>query len=205
MLGNMTGLSFTIDAEAISLIAESRPLRVLGTVFSFIQPSWVVTAKHVVEDQGLIRDNLVVLVKNTWVSATVLYAHPQVDIAVLQTSTATCGIPLFPAHHKFAGSTGLVVAGYMPSKTDPKNGLAVEMNHIPTFEIESRGRADLEEETICFRAPFAEGGNSGGPVFGAGGGVVGLVIQRYGDAENMFARATSISPLLSRLTFSSSA
>jgi S1-C subfamily serine protease len=197
----MTGLSFTIDAEAISLIAESRPPRVLGTVFAFIRPNWVVTARHVVEDQGLIRENLVVLVKNTWVSARVLYAHPQVDIAVLQTSIATCDIPLFPAHHKFAGSTGLVVAGYMPSKTDSRNVLAVEVNHIPNFEIEPRGRADLEEETICFRAPFAEGGNSGGPVFGAGGGVIGLVIQRYGDAEAMFTRATSISPILSRLTF----
>ncbi len=75
------------------------------------------------------------------------------------------------------------------------------VNNIPKFEIEFRDRGAFREEIIVFDAPFSEGGHSDGPIFGAGGGVVGVMIQNLYDGAVLRARGTSLGPILAHLTF----
>jgi hypothetical protein len=87
--------------------------------------------------------------------------------------------------------------GYTPSK----GPMTIEINQILSFDTETRDRAEGREELIVFDAPFAEGGNSGAPVCGEGGGVVGAVIECFQFEDKQRARATSLRPLLRQLHF----
>lgn len=135
------------------------------------------------------------------VKANLLFAHPQVDLAVLELSQPSCERPLFPAHHALTGSSGFICAGYSPEQSKSGNKVAMYINEIPSFEVEVRERANLLEELVVFDASFSEGGHSGGPIFGAGGGVVGVIIQNFYAGDKLKARGTSVAPLISRLSF----
>lgn len=74
------------------------------------------------------------------------------------------------------------------------------VNEIPSFAIEVRDRDYLNEEVIVFDAPFSEGGHSGGPIFGSGGGVVGAIIQNFYVGSQLRARGTSLAPVVARLS-----
>lgn len=194
-------ITFSIDSAAVSLVVDQEEGRVLGTGFSFIQPNWVVTAKHVVLVNGEPRRCLLVSAANQLPTcAQVLFAHPQVDLAVLLLERGLCQRPLFPTHHSLAGSGGLVCAGYAPSKSAPGGPSVLFVNEIPDFITEVRERQDLNEEVITFDAPFSEGGHSGGPIFGSGGGIVGAIIENFYVGEQLKARGTSLAPLIARLT-----
>lgn len=194
-------ITFAIDQLALSLVLDGGERRVLGTAFSFIQPTWVVTAKHVALVDGQPRKQLLVSpFKQPPIPAQVLFAHPQVDLAVLTLERDLCQRPLFPAHHALAGSNGLVCAGYSPSMSSPGDPAVLYVNEIPSFAVEVRDRHGLSEEIIVFDATFSEGGHSGGPVFGAGGGVVGAIIQNFYAGSQLRARATSLAPIVARLT-----
>ena len=135
------------------------------------------------------------------VGARLLFAHPDVDLAVLSAARPICDRPLYPGHHSLAGAKGLVFAGYAPSKPQASGQPAIYVNEIAKFEVQLRERSGYDEETILFAAPDSEGGHSGGPVFGEGGGVVGAIINRYHDGSRFVAQATSLAPLLARLRF----
>jgi hypothetical protein len=132
--------------------------------------------------------------------AELLYAHLAVDLAVLRVSHSPCRVPMFPAHHGFAGQNGLIVAGYAPSLTGSK-GRSVLVNSIKSFQMETRERTNGNEELVIFQAGLSESGFSGGPVLGSGGGVVGVVIESWESG----GRATVVEPLLRQLTFSKEA
>jgi S1-C subfamily serine protease len=191
------GLTFKLDKNAIALIVDQDKKKGIGTAFVFIQTYWAVTARHVVIQDGVPRRKLELsFLSKSNVPANVLFAHPTLDLAVLEFADGPCDSPLFPSHHQFSGSNGLITVGYAPSK-----GLVFETNRIDSFTTERRDRVDGSEELIVFDAPFAEGGNSGGPVFGEGAGVVGAVIQDFLVDSNRKSRATSLRPLLRQLQF----
>jgi S1-C subfamily serine protease len=198
----MPGLTITINGSSIAVIRDREHNRPIGTGFVFVRPSWIVTAKHVVIRDGILRENLDLIFtsQNNYLPASLLYAHPTLDLAVLSAPDSPCETPLYPAHHEFVGKEGFITVGYKPSK-NTANGFSVEANTVPSFTIELRERADGNEEVLIFPANFAEGGHSGGPVLGAGGGVVGVIIEDFSNAEGQFARASSIKPLLDRLAF----
>lgn len=77
------------------------------------------------------------------------------------------------------------------------------VNRIVKFDIQLRGRDGYDEETIIFPAPDSEGGHSGGPIFGEGGGVVGAIIEHFHDGKHLVARGTSLMPLVAKLSFQS--
>jgi hypothetical protein len=135
------------------------------------------------------------------VSAQVLFAHPDVDLAVLSAAQPICDRPLYPGHHALAGSNGLIFAGYTPSKSQASGKSSIYVNEITRFEVLVRERTGFNEDTILFDAPDAEGGHSGGPVFGEGGSVVGAIINRYQDGSRYVAQATSLVPLIASLQF----
>ena len=195
-------LTFTIDQDAITLVMESGLGRPLGTGFSFIKPSWIATAKHVVLFNGLPRQDLgVAALGKPAIKGRVLFAHPQVDLAVLETESAVCMRPLFPSHHSLAGAGGLVCAGYAPSKTAEHGAYVVFVNEIPRFDVELRERDGLNEDLVVFDAEFSEGGHSGGPIFGSGGGVVGAIVESFRQESRLLARGTSLLPIVHYLGF----
>lgn len=195
-------ITFTIDQFAVSLVLDGGLKKILGTAFSFIKPNWVATAKHVALEHGVPRDHLLISpYKSPSIRARVLFAHPQVDLAVLELDRNLCLRPLFPAHHSLVGSSGLVCAGYAPSKSAPGDPAVLFVNEIPSFQTEVRGRMSLDEELIVFDASFLEGGHSGGPIFGSGGGVVGAIIESFNVAGQRRARGTGLAPLVAHLSF----
>jgi S1-C subfamily serine protease len=193
-----SGLLFTIDKNSIALIIDEDESQPIGTAFIFIQPYWAVTAKHVVLRDGEPRENLqLMFTSNLKIPVKLLYAHPSVDLAVLSIPDCPCKFPLFPAHHGFGGSEGLATAGYAPSKT-VGNSYSIVVNYVPSFSTERRERSDGYEDVVIFDSNFTEGGHSGGPVFGSGGGVVGVILEQY---ETGKTHATALAPLLQQLTF----
>jgi S1-C subfamily serine protease len=197
-----SGLTFSIDGQSVALIRDMDTGRAIGTAFIFIRPQWAVTARHVVVKDGLNRERLELLFPgNVNVPATVIYAHPELDLAVLSVENSPCTLPLFPAHQSLTLATDLITAGYRPSKNSAQLGLAFEVNHIAAFTAETRGRAFGTENLIVFDAPFAEGGHSGGPVFGPGGSVLAVVIENFTVGATQRARATALAPLVDRLEF----
>lgn len=196
-------IAFSFNVHALGLVRDRSEQKLLGTAFSFIRPQWYVTAKHVVVEYGQTRDQISLFLDgHSDIPARVLFLHPELDLAVLEVSKPVCDQPLFPGHHQFSGAQGLVAAGYAPSKKLHNGGPVVQVSQIESFEVQVRGRASVQEETIVFDAPESEGGNSGGPIFGAGGGVVGAIIENFRSGESLLARGTSIIPLTRHLSFS---
>ncbi|HEX8195685.1 MAG TPA: trypsin-like peptidase domain-containing protein [Pyrinomonadaceae bacterium] len=193
--------SFTIDARSVGLIQDITLGKIIGTTFSFIKPNWYVTAKHVILDYGQIREHLVVLLDGELpIRARVLFVHSELDLAMLEVERGVCERPLFPSHLLFADTNGLLAASYAPSKRHLNGAPCVYLTEIPTFELQIRERQNFNEETIVFIASESEGGHSGGPIFGAGGGVVGVIIENFRDDKHVLARGTNIIPLVENLT-----
>lgn len=194
-----TSLQFTIDSKAIGAVIDRDKKLPIGTAFAFVRPHWFVTAKHVIfRNDGTRRDVDLQSIQETITQpAELLYAHPTVDLAVLRISQSACRVPLFPAHHGFAGQNGLIVAGYAPSRA-LGNARSVLVNRIESFQMETRERTTGNEEVVIFQVGLTESGSSGGPVLGSGGGVVGVVIEAWESG----GRATVVEPLLRQLAFS---
>jgi hypothetical protein len=194
----MSNLSFEINQSAIQLIRDPNVKYPIGTGFCFIRPDWIATAKHVVILHGIPRQNLEVVFTDGISRRAEVYAwHPEIDIAILRLlDPGLCKIPLFPAYVRFTGKQGLISAGYKPSSSQKDERLfSIVVNCVETWEIEHRSRINSEEEIIIFPSDI-EQGHSGGPLFGQGGGVVGIVIEIFEQEGKSYARGTSILSLL---------
>jgi hypothetical protein len=197
----MLGFTFSFDRYAIGLIWDLSQGRPLGTGFAFLKPTWVATAKHVVLVDGLPRDNLGFHVADRMLKCRVLARHPEIDLALLELIEPTpCVTPFYPSHVGFTAGDGLISIAYFPTKSTGGSRV-LEGNHIPLHTIESRERSGGTEDMIVFSLPASEGGNSGSPVMGTGGGVVGVVVQDFKDDSGPKARATSIKALLDGIVF----
>jgi hypothetical protein len=197
-------LSITIDDKSLFIICDREEKRPLGTGFCFIKREWVVTAKHVVMDDGVFRQSLSVLpLKERELRASVMFSHPNHDLAVLQLEEPSpCRTPLFPSYEKFTGRKGLICCGYAPSLSNhEKKEVSIYVNQILTYDREQRTRLHVDEDLIAFEAPFLEGGHSGGPILGEGGGVVAVTIQGFVANGKYYGRATSVLPVLDFLDF----
>lgn len=195
----MLNISFTIDKYALQLIRDSDLQYPIGTGFCFLRPNWIATAKHVVLVDGLPRHDLVVqFINGPSLGAEVYAWHPEIDVAILRTlHPSPCRTPLFPAYAHFTGQDGLISAGYMPSRSEKdKSSYSIVVNQVECWELEYRSRMNSEEEVIIFPSAHVEPGHSGGPLFGQGGGVVGIVIEAFAQEGEPYARGTSILSLL---------
>jgi hypothetical protein len=199
----MEGFSFSIDRNAIQLVWDGDLKRPIGTSFSFLRPDWVVTAKHVVIESGFPRRNILVNFQGTFHDARVYVCHPEIDVAVLRVANPSpCETPLFPSYARFTGRKGLVSAGFAPSLTEKAGtNLTVNVSKVNEFQIERRDRSASNEEVIFFPSACVEPGHSGGPMFGEGGGVVGVIIEAFTKNNVSYGRATSILSLLGALEF----
>lgn len=197
----------TIHINSLAIIKEGNGKR-LGTGFICIKPEWIITAKHVVIHEtgmkkDLPRDNLRLLFqKHPPVNVEILYTHPEVDIAVLKLPNSLkniCPMPLNTSYTSLKNEKEFICAGYSPDLTKKGEKPIVQINHIPHFRTNTRGRGFGVEELIEFQAPFFEGGNSGGPLLNKHGMIVGIIIQDFIEDEKKWGRATSLIPLLNDL------
>jgi S1-C subfamily serine protease len=197
----MSGLSVTIDNKSLCVVHVPEGA---ATGFAFLRPEWVVTAKHVVVRDDLYRDPITVMFLNAASQrARVLFAHPRLDLAVLEVQgSSPCQTPLFPSNSRFTGGKGLICVGYAPSLSDKVGGRYTSfVNYVASFALDQRSRDSGDEELIVFEAPWAEQGHSGGPLLAEGGSVVGVVIEAVVLDGKPHLRGTSIHPLLRNLTF----
>ena len=199
------GFSFSIHQDAIFLICGHDLDRPLATGFCFIKPEWIVTTKHAVIDLDLPREELWLLPRHgAPLTGSIVFVHPTHDLAVLRIEgPSPCDVPLFPSFEEYTGLKGLLACGYAPSLSSVEESrYTLHLNHVPSYEREKRIRDTGEEALITFDAPWMEGGHSGGPVFGEGGGVVAVLIEKVQNNDGLVsARATSILHLLRFLTF----
>jgi S1-C subfamily serine protease len=208
-------MQFSFDVNALGVIVDLEEGKALGTGFSLLQPGWVVTAKHVVlvdsrtrEGQlrgGLPRRRLAFQSEGAAIPARVHAVHPEVDLAVVELiESSRCKVPFYPSYAGFTAADGLFSLGYSPTLTNWPVGprIAMQGHPITKYTSEIRERSTGPEDVIEFEASVSEGGNSGCPVFGSGGGVVGVVLENYKTPSGVtIARATSLVPLLRGLLF----
>jgi hypothetical protein len=197
-------MQVSFDVNSIGIVLDLVEQRALGTGFVLLRPNWIVTAKHVVMLNGLPRTEIAILVEAGRLRARVHAVHPEVDLAVLELlEPAVCKTPLFPSYAGFTGSNGMLSLGYSPTLSKQSSPGAGVVNGYPiaSYETVVRERSGGNEEVITFKAPASEGGNSGSPVLGNGGGVVGVVIENFIENGVTLARATSLVPLLRGILF----
>jgi hypothetical protein len=193
-------MGIKIDEQAICIIVDGEKNRALGTGFSFLKDNWVVTAKHIVFEDGIEREDIKISFLNKGsVKAKVLAVHPELDIVILNyKGESKCKRPLMPGYHEFHTMDYLVLAGYSPTESD-NTGLTIMLDKIDDFEIEIRERS-FKETTLHFLAKNAEGGYSGGAIIGAGGNVLAIAINTYYKDEKKYCIATSIGSLMDTIT-----
>lgn len=195
-------MGITIDSRCICVIYDLIEKKSLATCFAFLQKKWFVTAKHVVVKDGAARQNLqLIFLNGTRRNCYVSHTHLTLDLALLiQIDETVCERPLMPGHHDLTNKEGLYCLGYKPSISIGTGFSKIEVNHIPQYEIEERER-DKIEKLLHFEAPFSEGGNSGGPILGSGGAVIGVIIENYQNGDSYFCRATYIDTILDNIKF----
>lgn len=188
----------------IDSIRDGRQWR-MGTGFVFLRRNWLVTAKHVVFDESTqqLRAPQFVVATDPNVEGKLLeveryHLHPYHDLAVLEVAGDICLRPFYPAHLETKQHERLTCIGFSPSSSSfgkiNFNALAIEK-----YKIERRERDSGVEELIEFEYKGTEGGNSGGPIFSEGAGVVAVIshgVQGTNPNEFSSVRATSIRTII---------
>ncbi len=193
-------LTITIDRTAFCLIHDLRDGRIIGSAFVFLRPRWIVTAKHVVVHDGLVRPALAYSTVRKCGRLKVIVVDPDHDLAILEAEVNVAEKPLLPTYGEFATIKELIAAGYKPS--GEPDGLVAEFNHIDGFEIETRERVSGSEQILLFKDPGMEGGHSGGAVLAEGSNVAAVVIEHFERSTGRWARATSILHLMKYVSLS---
>lgn len=194
---------FTLTGYQICIICDATEKKKgLGTGFLFMRKDWIVTAAHVVQVDGQKRDNLFAQFPNhinNLLQLKVVAIHKENDIAILQIigDDNPCRQPLYPGYDELSVSKGLICCGYTPSK-----GKTISISMAYVYSKDFRQREEIET-VIEFESVTVEGGFSGGPIFGDGGVVVGIMINLFSmetEPNKTFARATSIQNLTKAIT-----
>ena len=177
----------------------------LGTGFCFLKTNWIVTAKHVVMQDGLVRKNLTAVFigenkKNVSLKLKIKAIHKESDICILQIidKNNPCTNPLYPGYEDLNSSKGIMFCGY------DSESLALSIEHVLDFNMSSRFREN-EEFILEFNSKFVRGGFSGGPIFGNGGVLLGVIINLINSADNpekKIARGISIKTLMNAIDIS---
>ena len=187
--------TFAIDSCCVSIIVDLGIQRALGTCFFFRSTTLVVTAKHVVVDQGVPRDTIYLMQREV-PRARLVHKEEEIDLAVLSVQTSQCKIPLEPSS-SLEVPNHVWYCGYTPGNSDKEAGIyAVAPGLARVTDSIRRERNSGIEEVFNFVAPGSQSGVSGGPVFHPNGGVIGVVTESRVVGDQIHATATSIAPLL---------
>jgi len=199
--GSMNSKTFMkLDKFQLCIICDfTDKIPALGTGFCFLKSNWIITAKHVAMDDGLVRDNLTAVFvinddENVRLKLKMRAIHKECDVCILEIieENNPCEKPLYPGYDNLNSSKGIIFCGYdsdVPS---------LRVEHVTDFKVTSRQREN-EEFILEFNSKYVKGGFSGGPIFGDGGSVLGVMINLINSSDNIdkkVARATSIKTLM---------
>ncbi len=179
------GWAARVYRESRGSVVRIEDLRSFGAGFVMFSPTYVATAAHVV---ALGRPLVVTAADGSHQHAKVVAIDPENDVALLE------------LEHPFPGAAPLVPASAPPVVGSP----VLAIGHPLAIGKELRGRlsgllawtategivSDTNEGYVQMDAPVNPG-NSGGPLLGCDGRVLGVVSQKVNDAEGL-ALAVSI-------------
>jgi S1-C subfamily serine protease len=184
----------TAQTRALANPAVFSTVKVLGTACAneqegsgfVVGPGLVATNAHVIAGEG--SGNTQVLVGGTAYGATPVYFDPSFDLAVLRTNA-----PLGPA---LTISSSLVPNGSQAALVGyPEDGPLMVNPASVTEEVTAVGK-DIYNSGTVTRGVYALAatvlpGNSGGPLMGPGGQVIGVVFSRSTVYSNVGYALTS--------------
>ena len=169
------------QANALADPAVFSTIKILGTACSneqegsgfVVAPGLVVTNAHVVAGES--NGNTQVIEGNTAYNATVVFFDPSFDLAVLRTD-APLGPALTISPNVVSRGTQAAILGYPED-----GGLSIDPAGV-TEEVTAIGK-DIYNNGTVTRGVYALDanvlpGNSGGPLLGPGGQVIGVVFSR---------------------------
>jgi S1-C subfamily serine protease len=187
------------QTKALADPAVFSTVKILGTACTneqegsgfVVGPGLVATNAHVIAGES--PGNTQVLLGNTAYAATPVYFDPSFDLAVLRTS-APLGpvLPIDP--NTVSNGTQAALLGY------PEDGPLTPEPASVTEEVTAVGK-DIYNSGSVTRGVYAldanvEPGNSGGPLMGPGGQVIGVVFSRSTVYKNVGYALTSPGVLL---------
>ena len=155
-----------------------------GSGFPVGTAGHIVTARHAVAGCGSIR---IATTAGAEAQARVVARAPRADLAVLATArTLLPPVPLPPAGGAAVARPGerVTAIGY-PEQGLPR--IRPFVVHGPVVEVNQRGAAP---EVIAFRARVRRG-NSGGPLFGENGRLLGVVVAKV-DTPAVYRRTGEV-------------
>jgi S1-C subfamily serine protease len=184
----------TAQTRSLSNAAIFSTVKILGTACSneqegsgfVVGPGLVATNAHVIAGEG--SGNTQVLVGGTAYGATPVYFDPSFDLAVLRTS-APLGPVLTISSSLAPNGTQAALLGY------PEDGHLTVNPAAVTEEVTAIGK-DIYNSGSVTRGVYALAatvlpGNSGGPLMGPGGQVIGVVFSRSTVYSNVGYALTS--------------
>jgi S1-C subfamily serine protease len=184
----------TAQTRSLSNAAIFSTVKILGTACSneqegsgfVVGPGLVATNAHVIAGEG--SGNTQVLVGGTAYGATPVYFDPSFDLAVLRTS-APLGPVLTISSSLAPNGTQAALLGY------PENGPLTVNPAAVTEQVTAIGK-DIYNSGSVTRGVYALAatvlpGNSGGPLMGPGGQVIGVVFSRSTVYSNVGYALTS--------------
>jgi S1-C subfamily serine protease len=190
-------LSAPAAASAGRAVCVVRAARGTGMGFAFLEPHWVVTARHVVRDQ--IQGDAVELVFGGGLrsSARIARLHPHVDLAVVRVTGDMRGVvPLRPPAPHSVVEPAFCISKGPGAASDEAPQDPARLLRVPSFERTRRHRDGFEEDLFIFPAPLDGSLRSGGPFLSSDGAVVGVIVDSIDVAEHTYIRATAIAALL---------
>src|SRR5262245_52632480 len=142
------------DELALCLVRSARGT---GTGFAFLEPTWIVTAKHVVAGQPVSEPLRLLFPQGLPLPARILLAPPRVDLALLEVlGGSRRRVPLLPGDAA-PGEGGLRCIGYKPSRSDQGAGRYTSfVSRVDSFERSTRQRDGHEEDLYIFPSPEGE-------------------------------------------------
>lgn len=179
----------------------------MGTGFVFLRKDWIVTAKHVVwdEENQNVRYPMFLVstdpnITNNFIQPKKIFLHPDIDLAVLEATSEVGTQPLYPAHQNIENNDHVVGIGYSPDSSSFSN-LQFKAITLRNIDKEVRERDSGAETLYEFEFEGSEQGNSGGPIFGDGAGVLAVIGHGILNEDTGMSRirATSIQTVIDSL------
>jgi S1-C subfamily serine protease len=194
-------LSRSADAAAARAVCGVHAAHGTGLGFAFLEPRWVVTARHVVRDQRPGDAVELVFRRGLRSSARIAALHPHVDLAILR--VAGDADDIVPLGLPTPGSAGVEPAYCLASEAGAPPDEAphdrARLLAVPGFERTRRHRDGREEDLFIFPAPPGGSPRSGGPLLSSDGAAVAVIVDSIDLVGRTYIRATAIGGLIPSL------
>lgn len=193
-----TGFNMNMDVSSIVLLSSNS--HVIGTGFFFVEPTLIVTARHVLFEKNDVLRNVVAHVPQVF-GDTIIIREVKVglemdfypkDICALRAEIpedVRVNSPLNPTGKHVGEMIEGIVLGYSPgnSKRDEKSIKAFRATQLAILDS---GADEGYIGLLGFESSEVEQGNSGAPLVDLSGNVIGVLVRAIGVGSPNFEEAT---------------